>query len=506
MPSYAFDPEQTDSVNPEIAKRFYDTATNMAIQPGAAPAAAPAPDARWMMSALAAQGRYNSDEGDASAAMWRDPNEIAAARLRGPYNRTQPNSAFGDSYLTTARTSDASPVAYQTAAGPITQADVERGMEAALSVSGGGLKIGKAPAIMPEVGERYPSTVPPVTAIDPVRKKEFLQKSNSPEAEAVQKLRIAAQRDISAGNYDPFFDPKKRFDVDPSRYPAVESTLTQLSKRPGPTNAAAYAAAAGPEAGARLDAAFTRGMQQEAGAGNWYQMGQLEKEFIKEYGPVAGPQQFKSKFADAMAATTGGADPTSNLMMAHYGNYLRATGRALPEKSYDYPFPVGGRYAATNMDQYRKMMMEGAGVTPANPKRYNFAGNFTGNPAGSTIDEQMMGLIEPGGAANPPGGAYGHYEAPVAARAAAAGVDPRFFQEVAWAGAKDAKTKGGYTAQPMIGVVNEAIERTHRITGMPHAEIVRRGLVRSEIPLYGIAGATTMGGLAAQNDYGERER
>jgi hypothetical protein len=47
------------------------------------------------------------------------------------------------------------------------------------------------------------------------------------------------------------------------------------------------------------------------------------------------------------------------------------------------------------MEQYRKMMMAGAGVTPANPKRYNFAGNFTSSGR-STIDEQMMGLIEAG--------------------------------------------------------------------------------------------------------------
>jgi hypothetical protein len=34
---------------------------------------------------------------------------------------------------------------------------------------------------------------------------------------------------------------------------------------------------------------------------------------------------------------------------------------------------------------------------------------------------------------------------------------------------------------------------------------VRRGLIRKEIPLYGIAGATTMGGLAAQNNYQPEE-
>jgi len=36
----------------------------------------------------------------------------------------------------------------------------------------------------------------------------------------------------------------------------------------------------------------------------------------------------------------------------------------------------------------------------------------------------------------------------------------------------------------MISDINEAIERTHRLTGMPKEEIVRRGFVRSEIPIY----------------------
>jgi hypothetical protein len=154
------------------------------------------------------------------------------------------------------------------------------------------------------------------------------------------------------------------------------------------------------------------------------------------------------------------------------------------------------------MAQYKKMLMDGSGLTPANPKRYNFSGNYLGNRAGSTIDEQMMGLIEPGGQLSPPKGAYGNYEGPVAARAAAAGVDPRYFQEVAWAGAKDAKdaAKGGYKAQPMISTVNEAIERTHRITGMPRDEIVRRGLVRSEIPLYSFSGGPGLGSLMPQGN------
>jgi hypothetical protein len=37
--------------------------------------------------------------------------------------------------------------------------------------------------------------------------------------------------------------------------------------------------------------------------------------------------------------------------------------------------------------------------------------------------------------------------------------------------------------KPVITHVNDAIERTHRLTGMPRHEIVRRALVRKEIPL-----------------------
>jgi hypothetical protein len=400
-----------------------------------------------------------------------------------------------------------SPILYRTASPLVnfTEQDIETGMGAGMAVSGGGLatKARPAPRLMPEVAERYPATVPPIWKTDPVTGKTYEGKATSSEAAQVAKLRTAAQREIDKGNYDPYFDPAQRFDVDPANYPPVESTLGIRAQRPGPKNAVAYEAAGGPEAAARLDAAFQRGMQQQGGAENWYMMGQLEREFIKEYGPTMGPKMFKERFADAMAATTGGASPKDNLMLAQYGNYLRSKGLPLPDKPYEYPFPAGGRYAEGNMKQYQRMLMEGTGITTANPKRYNFSGNFLGGRAGSTIDEQMMGLIEPEGMLSPPKGAYGNYEGPVAARAAAAGVDPRYFQEVAWAGAKDLKdaAKGGYRAQPMISTVNEAIERTHRITGMPKAEIVRRGLVRGEIPLYGMAGTAVMGGLARQDEY-----
>jgi hypothetical protein len=55
--------------------------------------------------------------------------------------------------------------------------------------------------------------------------------------------------------------------------------------------------------------------------------------------------------------------------------------------------------------------------------------------------------------------------------------------------------------KPMIQHVNDMIERTHRLTGIPREEVVRRGLIRKEIPMYTIGGGAVMGGLAAQDEY-----
>jgi hypothetical protein len=41
----------------------------------------------------------------------------------------------------------------------------------------------------------------------------------------------------------------------------------------------------------------------------------------------------------------------------------------------------------------------------------------------------------------------------------------------------------------VIQTVNDPVERTHRLTGMPRSEIVRRGIVRKEVPVYSAAGA-----------------
>lgn len=73
---------------------------------------------------------------------------------------------------------------------------------------------------------------------------------------------------------------------------------------------------------------------------------------------------------------------------------------------------------------------------------------------------------------------------------------PANFQDVAWAGFKNLKTPSYTSGQPMIQVINDSIERTHRLTGMPRDEIVRRGVIGGQIPLYGLLGAVGLGTAA----------
>lgn len=349
----------------------------------------------------------------------------------------------------------------------------------------------------PEVGkyaryaEQYPDVPPPVEKFDPKGNKgagkHFLAKGETPENKQFMKDRLAITHDMKENGFTPYFDPSQRYDVNPADYPAEHTTLTQNRAKTPKYQQQYDAEAMDPAVLQRLDDAYQAG--QGLDMENWYAMGQLENEFIKEYGEEAGKRLFSERFAGSMAATTGGADPTSNLLMAHYGNYLQGKGQSSAVRSYELPNPIGGRYASGNMKIHDEMYPTGFDIPGAdNPKRYNFKNNYLGHTDRATIDEQMMGLIDPDGkyGGAPPNDMYGHFEAPVHALAEKYGVPPREFQEVAWGGAKNIqKGHGGqFEAVPMIQTVNEAIERTHRLTGMPREEIVRRGLVRSEIPLY----------------------
>lgn len=345
-----------------------------------------------------------------------------------------------------------------------------------------------------KVARDYPDRAPPVTKVDPKTGKEFPGKDLSAEAIAVQKARKAAQKEIDAGNYTPMFPIEDRFYVDAANYPLVGNTLTDAMPKKQVTIDKYKERFDTPEIRQNLQAAFLRG-NADPNAQRWYAMGQLEKAYVDELGDKAGRSAFKTDFADAMAATTGGADPTDNLMMAHYGNVLRARGEAVPANAYDMPFPIGGRYAGGNMRMYDKVINQGRDfVASETPKRFNFSANFQGHKNRATIDEQMSGGFEKG-LAVPPGDSYGVMEGVVADIARQNKVPAAEAQDVMWAGLKGTKGK------PMIQHVNEAIERTARITGLSPQEVLRQNLIRKMGPMYGV-GAAGVGtaALMSQDD------
>jgi hypothetical protein len=343
-----------------------------------------------------------------------------------------------------------------------------------------------------ELATRYPQVAPPTPAVDPKTGREFLQKTPSAEAEAVAKVRKQAQKDIEAGRYDPYFPVNQRVYADPSKYSLSGRTLTDARPKREDTIAKYQGMADTPEARANLTGAYQRA-EGDALAHDWYAMGQLEKAYIDELGPERGRERFRTDFAEAMAATTGGADPTSNLLMSYFGNFQRGQGLPIPGAAYDMPFPIGGRYASGNMAQYDKMIGQGQGISAsANPKRFNFAADFMGHQDLATLDEQMSGLYVPGLLAPPPG-SYGVFQDVLNDVAAKQGVTPVNFQEVAWAGAK------GTQGKPMIQHVNEAIERTSRVTGMPQDQVVR-GFINRRTPMYGIGGGALGTGLLGEEE------
>ena len=342
---------------------------------------------------------------------------------------------------------------------------------------------GKTPTkVFPEYAEAYPPVPPPELKVDPKKGTEYLGKGSSPETDVFMRERAKVQRDIDAGQYKPYFDPAQRTDVDPLNYPT--SVDTRQIKPKTPAKAQEHLdIATDPAALERLDKAYQEGSKLPD-AQNWYFMGQLEKKFIEELGPEAGRKAFQEKFAHSMASTTGGADPQANLLMAMYANYQKQRGLPAAARSYEVPVPIGGRYGSTNLKMFDRSAEKPFG--PGNPKRHDFEHSFLGHADKPVIDEQMTGMIIPG-KAEPPW--YGTAQEPVFQLSQKHGVEPRAFQDTSWAGAKrlkdvERKVPEPFAGQPMISVVNEAIERTARLTGLSPDEVMRRGIIRSEIPVY----------------------
>ncbi len=306
----------------------------------------------------------------------------------------------------------------------------------------------------------------------------YESKELTPEADAFAKERGKIQKQMEKEGYTPYFDPEQRYYVDPANYPPNTETINIEPKgaKLGKQQERVPEQLGAKETAKRLRDAYARGLEL-GNARDWYAMGQLEKTFVDELGPEAGREAF-SNWATGMATTTAGNAPTPNMLTSHYLQYLRKTGQPYPTASHAIPTPVGGQYGMSNVEQFQRLP-DFASLGEANPKRHNFAQNFFGNRNVSTIDEQMTGGITPG-LTVPPESTYGLYERLVAQEAKRAGVQPANFQDVAWAGFKNTPGK------PMISHVNDAIERTHRLTGMSRDEIVRRGIVRNEIPLYSI--------------------
>ena len=357
-----------------------------------------------------------------------------------------------------------------------------------------------------QYAEEYPAVGPPTMKPKTNPKYEgetYAAKELTPEAKAFAKERLRIQNEMDEKGYTPFFDPAKRTQVDPSNYPAANvDTLTIKPSKP--KTLMEYEDVVNmPATRELLRSAYERGLNL-GDAKNWYAMAQLEEAYINELGPVAGRKAFLDEFAVPMSATTSGNDPETNFLMAQYAEHMRKQGKALPEEGHQLPVTVGGRRGAVNIRDYNAMRERGGyqGLGKGQPKMHNFTRNLIGDPSRATMDEQMAtGMTEHISDVDPKFSdrarkqAFGVLEKPLHEEAAAAGVAPANYQDVAWAGFKNQPGK------PMISTINEAVERTHRLTGMPREEIVRRGLIRKEIPIYGLTAAATpylWGGLQPQ--------
>jgi hypothetical protein len=329
--------------------------------------------------------------------------------------------------------------------------------------------------------------------------KAFFSKKLTPEAAQFAKDRSIIDKDMEVNGYTPYYDPAKRADVNPQDYPTSFDMSRDVMPKKPEVIAKYNKLYDTPEARARLKAGFKEGLKIPE-SDRWYYMKQLQDEYIKHLGPTAGRLAFKKEFADAMAATTGGNKPEANWLMAHYAEFTKKRGIPFEQESYNLPYPVGGRYGVDKIPALIEKAEREGGFGPDNPKRHDFSAAFAGHKV-PVIDEQMSGAIKPGMTLPE---FYSPASRVVGKSAKAAKVDPRGFQDVAWAGIKkiahdmeqirkypnDPKKRIPFKYEgPMISHVNASIERTHRLTGMSRHDVVKRGAIGKQIPMYGVGAA-----------------
>jgi hypothetical protein len=376
-------------------------------------------------------------------------------------------------------------------------------------------------APFPQFAEKYPETGPPnMVPVDPGKGTGLRpEKALTPEAEQFATAREKIIKDMRENGYQPFFDPSQRFPAEFSKQPGPHADTAGALAAKQETIDKHLATIDAPETRQALRDAYSRGLDLPDSQA-WYYLGQVERKMKQDLGEEAGAKRFRDQIATAMSATTTGMTPQQNLIMSQYLNYLKATGQELPTASFQTPVTVGGQRTMPNVEAYKELFSGPEGPYEKlqqqafrNPKRADFAQAQMGNPNAFTVDEQMAhGMIRKD---VPQKGTYGIITNIGREEAAKAGADPQRYQDVAWAGFKkmleDEKrvSKGkeplgpgaGYQGKPMISEINDMIERTHRLTGMPRQTIWERGFLKNEIPLYGVGGAAVMGGLAAQDDY-----
>jgi hypothetical protein len=344
-----------------------------------------------------------------------------------------------------------------------------------------------------ELAARYPEVGEPVMTLDKRKGTMYPAKGPSAEGQALAKEMARVTSEMKDEGYTPFFSPEERYYADPAPYNLEGNTLDIRPARED-TIARYEVMANAPDAMDRLRQAYSLGSEYP-GAKQWYAMGQLEDEFKNALGPEEGRAMFKERFADAMAATTGGMDPEANLRLAQFMNFQRAQGNPTPLASYELPYPIGGgKYGVMpNVAQYEAIINRGGGLSPANPKRFNFSSNFLGDVDRATLDEQMMSGGWDPKLQRPAPGSYGIYEGALGRLADELGVPPAEAQDVMWAGIKLPKSKpGSYTPRPMIDIVNDMIERTARLTGRSPDEVVEEVLVKGVRPGYAQGGMTQL--------------
>ena len=376
----------------------------------------------------------------------------------------------------------------------------DAGGGATMGLGSGGRTVppGGVSSEVPQPLPTYPQAGKYETKTNPAGK-EYPSKVHTPEEAAIAKQVGAAQRDIQAGNYTPYFDVGKRTDVDVANYPGTgaQTTLEEARPKIAKSIETYKSIIKDPEIRKALQKAFDDGALIN-NSENWYFVGQLEKEFIEALGEKAGRAAFLEKFVKPMAATTAKATPTSNFRMAMYGNYIKENNLQFPDASYDVPYPVGGFGVIGNLKQHKALVPGEFFSAKQNPKRHNFARNYLGDKSVSTIDAQMTEVMSGGKLQQPKGPSYANYERAIGEQSKKIGVEPRFFQEVAWAGAKQAKEGKKYPgSQPMIEIINQSIERTSRITGLSPKEVVRLGIIESKIPMYALAGVGVAGAMGS---------